>query len=166
MIYLDRKEKFHLLASLAVMLFIFVHSAMPGSVSGEESRPFADILVMLTGMDHDIATFIVRKAAHFTEFTILGICFSLSMSDIVRKRGVVFKRQICRTIIVWIAGVLYAVTDEIHQIFVEGRSCSATDVMIDAAGVALGIVIYSLFKRMRATGTGDDHRGGRSGSRL
>ena len=45
---------------------------------------------------------------------------------------------------IWISlivGVLYASSDEIHQYFVPGRSARVFDVMIDSAGVCLGICI-------------------------
>ena len=38
-------------------------------------------------------------------------------------------------------GFLYAVSDEIHQHFVPGRAMQARDVLIDTAGVLLGIWI-------------------------
>ena len=38
-------------------------------------------------------------------------------------------------------GVLYAGSDEVHQLFVDGRACRAGDVLIDAAGVFLGVLI-------------------------
>ncbi|MCA9329471.1 VanZ family protein, partial [Candidatus Saccharibacteria bacterium] len=37
---------------------------------------------------------------------------------------------------------LYAVTDEIHQTFVSGRSAEARDVLIDTIGATLGVVLY------------------------
>ena len=37
---------------------------------------------------------------------------------------------------------LYAVTDEIHQIFVEGRACKISDWAIDTAGAVLGAVAF------------------------
>jgi VanZ family protein len=40
--------------------------------------------------------------------------------------------------------VAYAVTDEVHQHFVAGRHSSAVDVVIDAAGIALGILAFQL----------------------
>ena len=40
-----------------------------------------------------------------------------------------------------LTGVAYAMTDEIHQLFVPGRSCQVTDVLIDSAGVLFGSVI-------------------------
>ena len=46
-----------------------------------------------------------------------------------------------------LAGVAYAVTDEVHQHFIEGRHASAIDVALDAFGVALGIFAANrLFK--------------------
>ena len=40
-----------------------------------------------------------------------------------------------------LVGILYAISDEIHQKFVPGRSCQITDVMIDSLGVTLGIFL-------------------------
>ena len=37
----------------------------------------------------------------------------------------------------------YAVSDEFHQTFVEGRHGSPVDVLIDAAGVAIAVVLWS-----------------------
>jgi len=45
------------------------------------------------------------------------------------------------------AGVLYAVTDEIHQSFVPGRSCELRDVLIDSVGVLTGVTILWLLRR-------------------
>ena len=36
-------------------------------------------------------------------------------------------------------GVLYAVSDELHQLFVKARSCEAFDVLVDALGVLLAV---------------------------
>ena len=46
---------------------------------------------------------------------------------------------------------LYAVTDEVHQIFVEGRSCELRDWAIDTAGALIGTIgfltIYAIIKK-------------------
>ena len=123
------------------MVFIFVHSAMPGEVSGSESQYFAELLASLTGLSFDIASFIVRKAAHFTEFTVLGICLTVNFYDLRTAKQASVSHPAAYA---WIAGVLYAATDEFHQLFVEGRSCEFRDMCIDAAGVALGTIIASL----------------------
>ena len=44
----------------------------------------------------------------------------------------------------WAAGTLFAVTDEIHQIYVSGRSCEFRDILIDSCGVALGVLLVRL----------------------
>lgn len=69
--------------------------------------------------------FFVRKSAHFTEYMVLGILWTLYWDS--RKR----RSFLC--------GSLYAVTDEVHQLFVAGRSCQITDMLLDSAGVAAGI---------------------------
>lgn len=47
------------------------------------------------------------------------------------------------------AGVLYGITDEIHQIFVPGRSAGIFDVMVDSAGVAVSLILIWLNIRLR-----------------
>ena len=51
--------------------------------------------------------------------------------------------------------ILYAITDEVHQRFVPGRSCQAADWAIDTAGAALGPVSYThldVYKRQLLQG--------------
>ena len=120
----------------AVMLLIFLHSAMPAAVSSAESGAVAGILAKLLGLDAVPPAFttLVRKAAHFTVFLLLGLCVRPNM-----KKG-------------WHAALfclLYAVTDEIHQHFVSGRSCEARDMLIDSCGVALGVLICFLITRRK-----------------
>ena len=74
---------------------------------------------------------LLRKAAHMTEYAILG--------------GLLL-RALGRELPALLAGVAYAVTDEIHQHFVEGRHASALDVALDGAGVAVGIFLVRLFR--------------------
>jgi VanZ family protein len=67
---------------------------------------------------------LLRKAGHMTEYAILGA---------------LLLRALGRALPALLAGIAYAVTDEIHQHFVEGRHASPIDVALDAIGVALGI---------------------------
>lgn len=50
-----------------------------------------------------------------------------------------------------IIGVLYAITDEIHQCFTPGRGPNITDVILDSQGVLVGILIsllcYMIYKK-------------------
>ena len=78
--------------------------------------------------------FLVRKAAHFFVYTVLGI---LLYWDFIPSCGSVRKKVGW----VWAAGTAYAVSDEIHQLFVPGRSGQVRDVLLDSVGVAAGILL-------------------------
>ena len=84
--------------------------------------------------------FIVRKSAHFIGYIILGILASgliLQYENINKKYLLAF--LIC---------VIYAISDEIHQLFVPGRSGQVRDVLIDSAGSFLGIIIVMAFEKL------------------
>lgn len=80
----------------------------------------------------------VRKLAHFSEFFVLGALIFLFMTTFA---GVDARYKF---LITAGAGALYAVSDELHQFFVSGRSCKALDVLIDTAGVMLAAGIELL----------------------
>jgi VanZ family protein len=75
---------------------------------------------------------VLRKAAHVTEYAILGA---------------LLLRALERELPAFAIAVAYAVTDEIHQHFVRGRHASPVDVAIDAAGIAVGIAAYGAARR-------------------
>lgn len=76
---------------------------------------------------------IVRKMAHFCEYTLEGFLLMLCMR--------VYSRRPLRHITVpMLAGVLTALTDETIQLFSQGRSSQVTDVWLDSAGVLAGIL--------------------------
>ena len=77
---------------------------------------------------------IVRKLAHFCEYTLEGFLLMLCMR--------VYSRHPLRHITVpMLGGVLTALTDETIQLFSEGRSSQVTDVWLDSAGVLAGILV-------------------------
>lgn len=78
---------------------------------------------------------IVRMAAHFAEYTILGGMLLLVCRQI---RGV--KRWLP-----WLLGTVYALLDEWHQAYSPGRVCDWKDVLIDSSGVLFGILLVTLF---------------------
>ena len=85
---------------------------------------------------------IVRKNAHFFIYLLLG----LFVINALRRSGVCGYRQAAFTLLICI---LYAMSDELHQIFVPGRSAQARDVIIDGAGTCLGILIYLVIIRKK-----------------
>ena len=84
--------------------------------------------------------FIVRKSAHFIGYMILGIlasCLILHYENINKKYPLAF--LIC---------VIYAISDEIHQLFVPGRAGQVRDVLIDSAGSFLGIILVMALEKL------------------
>ena len=86
--------------------------------------------------------FIVRKSAHFFIYLILGLLVASLIKEysLVNKRMVIYSFLIC---------FLYAISDEIHQLFVNGRSGEIRDILIDSMGSLVGIVIYYLIRRRK-----------------
>ena len=80
---------------------------------------------------------VIRKLAHFSIYTVVGILLMSFISTYKLKEGI-------RIIVSLVIGIIYAASDEIHQSFVPGRSPQITDVMIDTMGVLLGILLVML----------------------
>lgn len=80
------------------------------------------------------SSFHVRKIAHITEYLILG----LLMFNALKQFNIL---NICYAIILC---VLYSCTDEFHQLFINGRSGSFRDVLIDTIGILLGTYLYKI----------------------
>ena len=84
--------------------------------------------------------FIVRKSAHFIGYMILGIL----ASGLILYYGNINKKYLLAFLIC----VIYAISDEIHQLFVPGRSGQVRDVLIDSAGSLLGIILVMAFEKL------------------
>ena len=80
------------------------------------------------------SSFYVRKIAHITEYLILG----LLMFNALKQFNIL---NIYYAIILCI---LYSCTDEFHQLFINGRSGSFRDVLIDTIGILLGTYLYKI----------------------
>lgn len=80
----------------------------------------------------------IRKIAHITLYTLGGILIYNAINIV--KAEVKNKKKI---IISFFIGLTYAITDEIHQIFVPGRAAQITDILIDSLGIIIGIVIIN-----------------------
>ena len=138
-----RSKKYTAL-SIAIMLFIFVQSALPADVSSMESGAVVEWLLRIfegiLKVDRETLVFVVRKGAHFTEYMILGASLVAAMGE-WKQIG---KGRLRRFAAACAVGAVYAVTDEIHQYFVPGRSCELRDMMIDCAGVITGAFLITL----------------------
>ena len=74
---------------------------------------------------------VLRKLAHACEFALLGALLLRALRD---ERAALA------------AGVAYAISDEVHQIFVPGRVGSPLDVAIDSVGVAVGVLLWRRYR--------------------
>ncbi len=79
----------------------------------------------------------VRKLAHVTIYFILGFLVYLYIKDLKIDNKIIISILIC---------VLYATSDEIHQLFILGRSGEVKDVLIDTLGSVLGILFLKILK--------------------
>ena len=83
-----------------------------------------------------VLTFLVRKAAHISAYFVLGILIYSLLKE--------YRLRIKHLVLASIAlAMLYACTDELHQMFVPGRSGEVRDVLIDTAGAAVGVFVYA-----------------------
>ena len=89
-----QKRTLHLILTIIIMVFIFVQSAMPDYASAEESNFFVEIAesiiesVSSAEIDFEMLSTVIRKLAHFTEYTVFGACLLLTVRDhFHRKQG-------------------------------------------------------------------------------
>ena len=85
---------------------------------------------------------IVRKAAHITEYAVLAAAVFFALYFWTNKKRVLYFSTV-------VFCIFYAVTDEIHQLFVKGRSGRISDVLIDAVGVLIATGLIYLIKERR-----------------
>lgn len=137
-------KKKHCYAILCIfwMLVIFWFSAQVADDSQEMSDFFVRLLDALFSLDimkneiiQDMTSFLVRKAAHMSEYAILAILFGLTIREYNKEPWLLLALT---------ATAAYAATDEFHQLFVPGRSGQLKDVLIDTAGGALGLGLLAL----------------------
>ena len=128
--------------------------------------------------------FLVRKTAHFTEYAILGSLFFLNLRNWLKSNSTLTENSKLQTtktltrktpntqltkavakksplnpikyrlIMSITLSFLYACTDEIHQIFVPGRSAQFRDVLIDTLGAIFGCLLIhallTLFTKLKS----------------
>lgn len=95
---------------------------------------FSSIPYLKTDLKYD---FLLRKIAHITEYFIFTLLLYRAFSGS-------FKMNVFRLFMYpAVFSLLYAISDEIHQYFVLGRSCAIGDVLIDSLGI---VCFYSVIK--------------------
>ena len=145
------KKKVMLTVVLGILLIlvytmIFSFSSESAEESSKASRAVMDFLLTIydklfgTGTEISVVDEegfplekIIRKTAHFAEYTAVGVLsFSIAVLWVEKlKQGAG---------IVVVQLLLSAIADELHQYFVPGRYASITDVVIDTVGGMVGIL--------------------------
>ena len=132
------------LALAGCIWFIFSNSMAVADVSSVSSGRVLQLLqavlrrLGMPGLAQRLTMHIVRKMAHFCEYTLEGFLLMLCMR--------VYTRRYVRHISVpMLGGVLTAMADETIQIYSPGRSSQVTDVWLDSAGVLAGVLIALVF---------------------
>ncbi|MGC3958101.1 MAG: VanZ family protein [Verrucomicrobiota bacterium] len=93
------------------------------------------------------AVFLGRKWAHLTEYAIFALLCWWALRASRQPKPTGWSRRIAW--LAWGAATCFAVTDEVHQLFVPGRQGSIWDVLIDSTGAAGGLFLLWRLGRWR-----------------
>ncbi len=135
-----------LLLTLLWLGFIYGNSLKSGTESSEQSGKVQEIVNEVAdsvGIEEPISERFIRKAAHFTEFAVLGILvcidlWALGAVSLTKRLSFCAPMLLCSVPICF----LFASADEILQNFSESRGPSFTDVLIDTSGAAAATLIF------------------------
>lgn len=146
------RRKVYLILTVVWMAVIFSFSAKPGDeseiqslragkivcsifVPGYENMSEQEQIFMAESIDYP-----VRKAAHATEYAILaGLMLGIVVTSLINWKHL---------LVAVLVAVVYASTDEFHQLFVPGRSGRFIDVFIDGIGALIGVLIVFLVYKL------------------
>jgi len=124
-------------------LLIFYFSNQKGSLSQENSDSIINLLnsffkffnanIDITNLEY--ISFIVRKSAHLFLYFVLYFLVYHTFYQFDIKKKYYLSLLFC---------FIYAVSDEIHQIFVPNRSFGPIDILIDTTGSYLASLVISI----------------------
>ncbi len=136
-----------ILLTVSVIIFIFSNSrenAADSSSRSQQITRFINYALHSVNIPWKVSEHMVRKAAHFLEYALLGFFVALTAASFTAKK-------LLRGVIAFPACLAVAVIDENIQRFSSGRTPSKLDVLIDFCGssfgicFALGILIWVLY---------------------
>ena len=148
---------------LSWILLIFSFSHTPGPATDEQSKTIVNQIIGNTNkttnttveqiennvpidskdtVDIEYLNYIVRKIAHMSEYFILAL---LVLNVIYQFKG---KVEFKHYIIVICFCCFYAITDEVHQLYIPGRTGQVKDVLIDTLGASMTCIFVMLIKKV------------------
>ena len=144
------------------MVIIFCFSAQPADESAQLSGGIVTTVVNAVVSNFDNlslgeqasitrqTSFIVRKTAHAGIYAMLGLFTMFALNQTAKTTAFQKIKKIQTQVsLALVICLLYAISDEFHQLFVLGRSCELRDVLIDVTGACVGIIIVWLMINSR-----------------
>ena len=136
-----KKTIIRIILIILILLWMYIVFGFSGQNGEESSGMSFKISMLLTRNNEEISRTIepyVRKIAHFSEYAVGGILIFLLILTFEKISPKV--RNISSIIIT----IIYAISDEVHQLFVLGREGKIVDVYIDTLGIITGILFINL----------------------
>lgn len=149
----EMKIAYKYLLIIIWMIVIFLLSNEVSNTSSGRSGAIVDILAnsLHVSLPQEILTFLTRKAAHIIAYFILGVL----AFNVVRTYGLSTK---CAILLSILFALTYAISDEIHQLFVPGRSGEVRDVLIDTCASAVGVYAYYFLHKRRTSSVNSNNK--------
>lgn len=125
------------------MIFIFMLSNQNGTVSAENSSSILNTLLNLINIENtDYVISIIheplREFMHYFEYLILTfLLYKTLINWNIKKEVLIFL----------ILPIIYALMDEIHQLFIVGRTFQLYDILMDILGCITVILIILINKK-------------------
>jgi len=149
-----KNEEIYLLLALFVLVLLFISSSMTyhqqemKSISINHHLSLVEKLVgnwniyyggkwhnaHLDGGVASMTEFVIRKAAHFSSYFLVGLFAYLGLKRI-------FKINWLGPLFIWLTVIGLAAFDEFHQFLTGDRTPSVHDIMLDGAGALTGILL-------------------------
>jgi len=136
-------QKFVILILWFIVIYLFSSQAAAESseLSGKIVNSIAPVAPEIIKSS---LTFLVRKSAHIFLYFVLGILTANLLVAYKIRANLVYVYSLAFVFV-------YAITDEIHQLFVAGRSGEVRDVLIDTVAGAVGIALYLGIRKLHST---------------
>ena len=159
-----KKTRIWHIVLVCYVLFIYSNSMTPAAISSQES---GFVLELVHGLLDSagisalwLTDHIIRKCAHFCEYTVLGVLLTQSLNQVQS-----FGRY--RVLLQLFLSVFLPFVDETIQLFTPGRSGQISDVWLDMSGALCGLAAYercavwNCRRRLLFQGSGISHEKGR-----
>ncbi len=122
-----------IILGIILMGIIFLFSSYDAQSSSVQSQIIVDSINKYVPVN----SFYIRKLAHFSLFFILEMILYTGLKICMVKNPSLYSILIV---------TIYAISDELHQYFVPGRSCELRDMMIDTSGGLCALIIIKILE--------------------